>query len=144
MMIRIFVTAFCFFLLGGGYAVADERSDRVFENPAAAPPAIPCAPFLPGCDKVQDDELTDFRKNRIFGDIIPSVLGWLMAFTTGTAVLMGVVSGVMFVFGGQNDELLSKAKKTAMYAIVGLLVAMFAYFIVEMVNRLPFPNAARQ
>lgn len=144
MIARFLTLVFCFFLFGGGYALADERSDAAFENPAAAPPAIPCANFLPGCNAVQDKELTDFRKNALFSDIIPSFLAWFMAFTAGTAVLMGVVAGVMFVFGGQNEELLSKAKKTAMYAIIGLLVAMFAYFIVEMVNRIPFPGAARQ
>jgi hypothetical protein len=123
------VTAFCFFLFGGGYAFANA-------------PAIPCPNFISGCNTIQKHG--DWRDHLFFSEIIPRFLGWFMAFTTGTVVLMGVVSGVLFIFGGQNEELLLKAKKTAMYAIIGLLVAMFAYFIVEMVNRLPFPNAAGQ
>ena len=61
-------------------------------------------------------------------------------FGSAGGVLMAVVSGVMFVLGGGNDDLRERAKKTLTFAIAGIVLAMFSYFIVEIVNRLPFSS----
>jgi hypothetical protein len=105
---------------------------------AAAPPSVPCPSFLPGCANDWGESKTDYKENHLFTIVVVGFIKWIMALSASAAVLMGVISGVMFVAFGGNEDLRGKAKKTFVYAGVGLLVSMFSYFIVEMINRLPF------
>lgn len=100
-----------------------------------------CVTFLPGCGNFRTFFGPDPAENQIFTVIIPNALTWLYSLAAAAAVLLGVIAGVMFVFGGGNEETRSKAIKTITYAIVGLLVALFAFFIVQLINLLPFPGA---
>ena len=50
--------------------------------------------------------------------------------------LMLIVSGVRFVVAYGNDEAIGKAKNEAMYAIIGLVIALLAYTIVSIVANL--------
>lgn len=109
--------------------------------PAQAIPKIECVSFLPGCKILRLGWSGDYKENVIFEELLPKGLKWLFRVSAAIAVLMGVVAGVMFVLGGGNDGLRTRATKTVIYAIGGLLLSMFAYFIVSLVERFPFPGA---
>lgn len=129
---------FFLFSLGGNMTYADRED--FFDDAPAAVPNIWCAPGLVGCKTNQTVGTETYQKSSLVKTTW-KVLAWMVTFTAAAAVLMLVVSGIMFLFGGSNEDLLEKAKKTAIYAIVGIFVAMFAYAIVQLVNTLPFPNA---
>lgn len=101
----------------------------------AAGPPLPCPSFIPGCGDIQIDD--DYKENGLF-EVVRNVLSYTMRLSASAAILMGVISGVMFLFAGGNEELKTKATKTIIYAGVGLLLSMFAFFIVELINRFNF------
>jgi len=126
---------FLFLVLVGTFT-SNTCDESVF---AAAPEKIECVSFLPGCGNFRIGT-GDPTENKLFEDIIPNLMSWLYSLAAAIAVLMGVVSGTMFLFAGGSDELRGRATKTLTYAIVGLIVALFAYFIVALINILPFPG----
>jgi hypothetical protein len=106
---------------------------------AGNPPNFRCPGFLPGCKTGFHFQWgNDYTESVLLTDIIPNILTWLMWLTAAVAILMGVVSGVMYLYAGVSDELRSRATRTFIYSGVGLLVCMFAYFIVELVNRFQY------
>ena len=138
--------------------LAKETEDAFSGVGGAAPPTIPCVRWIPGCkpyvdpddslteqivDTITSKERADYRQNQIFTRIIPNLLSWLMLLSGSIAILMGVLAGILFVTAGNNDERIDQAKRVIIYSGLGLLLTMFAYFIVEMINRLPFDGAAR-
>ena len=71
----------------------------------------------------------------------PFWIKWMILFSAGAAVLMVMIGGVMFMMAGANDEMLSRAKKTVTFAFLGLLLAMFSYFIVKVIDNIEFVNS---
>ena len=57
-----------------------------------------------------------------------------MLFVVGAiSVLMIIVGGLRYVVSGGNSTAVTNAKNTILYAVVGLMVAMFAYSIIAFV-----------
>lgn len=106
---------------------------------AANPPQMRCPGFIPGCETGfnwgWDD---DYQDSYLFEVIVPNIILWIMWVTAAVAILMGVVSGVMYLYAGISEELKTRATKTFVFSGAGLLLSMFAYFIVEMINRFPY------
>lgn len=50
-----------------------------------------------------------------------------------SAVLMLIIGGFRYVFSQGNDKAISAAKDTGPYAIIGIIVAMLSYAIINFV-----------
>lgn len=58
----------------------------------------------------------------------------LIAIAAGiAAVIMIIVSGFQFIFSGGESEKAASARKTLLYAVVGLVIIVFAEVIIEFV-----------
>lgn len=61
-------------------------------------------------------------------------VGNIIIFITGAvAVLMIIIGGLRYTLSGGDQGTISSAKNTIMYAVVGLVVAIAAYAIVNLV-----------
>ena len=67
--------------------------------------------------------------------IITTVLNWLLLIVTVLAVIGFVISGIMFVTAGGSDRG-EDAKKWLTYSIMGIIVALIGYIVVNVVNSL--------
>jgi len=68
-------------------------------------------------------------------DIISAVLNWLLLIITILAVIGFVVSGVMFVTAGGSGRA-EEAKQWLMYSIIGIVVALIGYIVVNVIDTL--------
>lgn len=59
-------------------------------------------------------------------DLLNSVLNNLMGLIATVAVLFIVIGGIMYVMSGGNSDMITRAKKTWTYAIIGLAIALAA------------------
>lgn len=64
---------------------------------------------------------------------IQSILNVVFAITGAIAVLMVVIGGIKFAGSRGDPQGVAKAKETVIYAIIGLLVTIFAVVIVDFV-----------
>lgn len=76
---------------------------------------------------------TGTNSNTNMEGVIKTVVSVMMFILGALAVIMIIYSGVQYVISVGDSGKIQKAKNTLIYSIVGLVVAMFAYAIVNFV-----------
>lgn len=70
-------------------------------------------------------------------DSVQNLLGILFGVAAAIAILVIVIAGFNIVTGGGDPEKIARSKKTIIFALVGLAIALSAEFIVlTVLNRL--------
>lgn len=84
-----------------------------------------------GADSAQgEDQATDlFGQNGIF-NTITNVLLFIIG---AISVIMLIIGGIRYVVSGGDSAAVTSAKNTILYAIVGIVVAILAYALVNFV-----------
>lgn len=67
-------------------------------------------------------------------DIITNILNWILSIFAVLAALAFVISGVMFLISGGNQDLTSKAKDYIKYSIIALAVALSGFIIIRFID----------
>ena len=67
------------------------------------------------------------------GAIIKSIVNVLLFIIGAVAVIMIIIGGIRYTVSQGDQSQVSSAKNTILYAVIGLLVAIFAYAIVNFV-----------
>lgn len=75
-----------------------------------------------------DGRLTE-NGNTDLVSFLSSIQNWLLGIVGGLAVLFIVYGGFLYVTSGGNQQRAENAKKTLTYAVLGLLLVVFAGFI---------------
>jgi len=75
------------------------------------------------------------QPDNLFGaEGIFTTISSVMLFAIGAlSVLMIIVGGIRYVLSGGKEASITKAKNTILYAIIGVIVAMLAYAIINFV-----------
>jgi hypothetical protein len=76
------------------------------------------------------DASSENEVRQIIVDIIAAVLNFLALI----AVIVIIIAGIRLIVSQGEDEQKDKAKKTILYAIIGLVVVLFARIIVSLVT----------
>ena len=84
---------------------------------------------LKGANKTTDQA---DRKTTV-DDALKRVVNVLLFVIGGVSVIMIVVGGLRYVISNGESSAVSSAKNTILYAVVGLVIALFAYAIVNFV-----------
>lgn len=79
------------------------------------------------CSGHEDEPITAFLQ--VLG-------GALLMLSGGIAVIVIAYGGLQYVISHGNQEKIEKAKKTLLYGIIGALVVIFSYVIVQFVLQL--------
>jgi hypothetical protein len=77
--------------------------------------------------------------NNSFGKIIRTVINILSVIVGAVSVIMIIVGGFRYVISGGDANGVQGAKNTILYAIIGLVIVLFAQIIVRFI----FSNATR-
>jgi hypothetical protein len=67
-------------------------------------------------------------------NIIGSTLQWLLAILGFIAVIGFVISGILYLTAAGNEAQIEKAKNAMTYSIVGVIVALMGYVIIQAVE----------
>jgi len=65
--------------------------------------------------------------------IITVVINWILAIAALIAVLMLIIGGILYVTAAGNSDRAKQARQTILYAVIGLIVIVLAYFVVAFV-----------
>ena len=68
------------------------------------------------------------------GEIVMSVVTWVLGFAAAIAVLFIIIGGILYITSAGNKDRAESAKKTLLYAIIGLIVIVLSYVIVAVVQ----------
>lgn len=113
--------------------VAQETDQETAESK----PTIPKPAFLPGPEEGAKVEETRayFREQAIPG-FIQGFLG-LIAVLAFFAFCIG---GIQYILSWGNEEQLKTAKNTLLWTVIGFIIAIFAYSIVAIINKVSLPT----
>ena len=65
--------------------------------------------------------------------VLNTVINVALYFIGSISVLMLIIGGVRYTMSGGNDKAVGAAKNTILYAVIGVVVALLAYAIVNFV-----------
>lgn len=77
-----------------------------------------------------DDQVTDLFGN---AGIFSTITNTLLFILGAISVIMIIIGGLRYVISGGDSNAVSAAKNTILYAIVGVIVAILAYAIINFV-----------
>lgn len=101
---------------------------------------IPKPDLLPGPDEAaQEGENVE---NLLVDIILPYYAVGLIGFIGFLSVLFLLIAGVRFATAYGNEEAIQKAKDQAMYALIGLVIALLSYTIVRIITNLKYEENA--
>src|SRR6185369_632662 len=70
------------------------------------------------------------------GGFIRLVINWLLGISFGVAILFLIIGGFWYITSAGNEETAEKGKGTAINAIIGLVIIILSYVIVNVVANL--------
>jgi succinate dehydrogenase/fumarate reductase cytochrome b subunit len=85
-------------------------------------------PSLPGTPAAGSSDPNAFRQ------IVISIINAVLNFLALVAVVVVVIAGIRLIISQGNEEELGKAKKAIFYALIGLVIVLFARVIVGLVT----------
>lgn len=98
---------------------------------------IPRPSTLPGPNGDITSSNDTLRKTLV-NNVLPKVAVVLIGAVASLSLVFLVISGVRFATAYGNDETVQKAKKQAIYAIVGLIISLMSYTIVTIVSNFKY------
>jgi ABC-type Fe3+ transport system permease subunit len=101
-------------------------------GPAAAL-LVSRATFASDASQIQNNLPTGVDTNGSIKDIFTKVINILFIVIGGLAVIMLIVGGIMYVVSAGDSKRVESAKNTILYALIGIVVAAVAGFLVNFV-----------
>ena len=68
--------------------------------------------------------------------LIGTVINWMLGIAFGVAVLFLIIGGFWYITSAGNEETAEKGKNTAINAIIGIVIIILSYVIVNVVANL--------
>lgn len=100
------------------------------------PKTIPCIPNLP-CVNETTQKSGDAVRGYVIGSFGSTFIQGFLGIAAVAAVIFIIVGGIQLHLAFGNDEGVGKAKKTLIWAIVGLVVSILSVGIVQIISNLP-------
>lgn len=122
----------------GTTALAADTNSGTSENNEITyiAPTIPKPDLLPGPDEAkQKDKGT---RNILINTILPFFGVGLIGAVGMFSMVFLIIAGVRFATAYGNDEAIQKAKTQAVYALVGLVIAILSYAIVRIITNIKY------
>lgn len=115
----------------GGFilAVSSYAVVLLVQNTFASNQKISSAPGISGAKQGAPSHV---------GDILRGVFDLLLVFAGAVAVLFLILGGYRYVTSAGNEERAEQAKKTILYAVIGLIVTFLAYSLVVLTQQALF------
>lgn len=114
---------------------------------AAGLAAAPLTPAYAACDTAAEcaqqgvEDTGGTGGSTDIGEVIKTVVNVLLFILGAVAVIMIVIGGIRYAISQGDSSAVSSAKNTILYAVIGLVVALLAYAIVNFVIAQFIPGA---
>lgn len=98
---------------------------------------IPKPSTLPG-PKGDITSSSDTLRKTLVNTVLPKLAVVLIGAVASLSLVFLVIAGIRFATAYGNDETVQKAKKQAIYAVVGLIISLMSYTIVTIVSNFQY------
>ena len=84
---------------------------------------------------------TGLNSSQSLSDLIVNVIRIMLLFAGAIAVFFVIVGGYQYIASGGNEETAEKGRKTLINAIIGIIVVVLAYAIINVIVNLVGSNS---
>ncbi len=77
------------------------------------------------------------RGDRSIAEVLNNVITWVLGFAALIAVLFIIISGIRWIISSGNAEQAKSARSALVASVLGLIIIVLSYFIVQLVIGLP-------
>jgi hypothetical protein len=95
---------------------------------------VASAQYNPGGFNCQSTGLN--CQNTNVNGLIRTVINWMLGIAFGVAVLFLIIGGFWYITSAGNEETAEKGKGTAINAIIGIVIIILSYVIINVVSGL--------
>ncbi len=107
-------------------------------TPTPTPPSDPAAggAVQTGLNQIKNkfQGQSEIAKSQTIGDIILAIIRILIFLLLGVAVLALIIGGFLYVTSAGNEDQVKRGRRTITYAIIGLVIVLLAYVIVNIIS----------
>lgn len=96
-------------------------------NVSSGVPSVPNGGILPGPANAA------FGVSYVRDVFLPNITNWFVVVVLGGSVIVLIIAGIMYLVGGGNQELQTKARETIIWGILGVVITICAYALVRIV-----------
>ena len=89
--------------------------------------------FFPACGANSKTEICKSKKADDIGSMTQIIINLLLFIIGIVAVIMIIIGGIKYITSNGNSQQVTSAKDTVLYSVIGLVVALMAYAIVNFV-----------
>lgn len=68
--------------------------------------------------------------------VLEEVMEWLLQIFTYLSIIAFIITGIMYLYAGANNELKEKAKDGIKFAIIGIVVGLSGYIVLNLIDNL--------
>jgi len=119
----------------GEEATSEEEQQSTPKERKTVLPPLQKPSLLPGPDI--GDGSGDEVKSYITDKFLPSISKRFITIVSVAGLLGLVYSGILFIAAIGEQEKVNKAKRAAMFSVLGLLLAILSFAIVQIITYLP-------
>lgn len=132
--------------IDGEWVSTENDGPEAHMTPTAAqkakliPPKLIGGELLPGTEeeiqKEIEEDATGWLQNTFLKNLIDNAIGW----TAALAVLFLIIGGYQYLTAAGDEEKIKNAHKAITFSLVGLLLALLAFAIVQIVVNIQFSD----
>ncbi len=101
-------------------------------TPETKAPKIPDISTLPGPQAGKDVDVSKVG-GYLQEQFLPKIAVTIISLAVGTSVLFIIIGAIMMLTAYGNEEKLGNAKKTIILALIGLVISLLSYVIVQLI-----------
>ena len=101
-----------------GAAISSPTADKIGDN------------WEDGLDKAKGQDLPTGS----ISAIVFNLAAWLLLLLGSIALIGFVISGILYLTAAGNEERMETAKKGMIYSVIGVIVGLLGYVVVQAVN----------
>lgn len=95
-------------------------------------PAIALGQWQSGINNAQSSGVPEGRVI----DIIKNIMNWLLGILGFLGIIGFVISGILYLVSAGDDDGIKRAKSAMVYSIIGVVVALVGFVIIQAVDSL--------
>lgn len=73
-------------------------------------------------------------------ELVPQIANFLLGAVLSVSVIMIIVGGIMFIYSAGDQEKRTKGRDFIIYSLMGVVIAMLAYAVVQIVLSIDYMN----
>ncbi|MCR4324721.1 MAG: pilin [Candidatus Curtissbacteria bacterium] len=113
-----------------------DPGGRNTQQPGSGTSSQPCKGFSDCLKDIAVDDLKFKKEQDLVPTLVEAALKVVLPIAGMITVLFIIFSGIQFITSGGNPEAVGKARGRLMYAIIGFVIILLAFAILQVVNRL--------